>query len=131
MTNTNIQWAVNILEDNMEGMSKEEKINYLEDVAYKGCVTGCVSGAIYYSELDAIFTTHMRDILERLDEITEECGGDVLQAYMKKENKQEAAATTVATLAHKKKKNPSQVFNADHPTVVQSRRIGNFVISQS
>ncbi|UPI12012.1 hypothetical protein [Bacillus phage SBSphiJ6] len=87
MTNTNIQWAVNILEDNMEGMSKKEKINYLEDVAYKGCATGCVSGAIASYELDAIFTTHMHDILERLDEITEECGGDVLQAYMKKENK--------------------------------------------
>ncbi|BAO79569.1 unnamed protein product, partial [Bacillus phage SPG24] len=38
MTNTNIQWAVNILEDNMEGMSKEEKINYLEDVTSYGCV---------------------------------------------------------------------------------------------
>ena len=87
MTNTNIQWAVNILEDNMEGMSKEEKISYLEDVAYQGCATGCVSGTIYCSELDAIFTTHMHSILGRLYEITRECGGDVLRAYMKKENK--------------------------------------------
>lgn len=87
MTNTNIQWAVNILEDNMEGMSKEEKISYLEDVTSYGCATGCVSGTIYYSELDAIFTTHMHDILSRLDEIKEEYNYDVLHAYMERKGK--------------------------------------------
>lgn len=87
MTNTNIQWAVNILEDNMEGMSKEEKINYLEDVTSYGCVSGCVSGVIASYKLDAIFTTHMHDILERLDEIKEEHDYDVLHEYMERQNK--------------------------------------------
>lgn len=87
MTNTNIQWAVSILEDNMEGMSKEEKINYLEDVTSYGCASGCVSGTIYYSELDAIFTAHLHDILGRLDEIKEEHGYDVLHEYMERQNK--------------------------------------------
>lgn len=81
------EWAVNLLEDNIEGMSKEEKISYLEDVTSYGCASGCVSGTIYYSEIDAIFKAHLHDILERLDEIKEEHGYDVLHEYMERRNK--------------------------------------------
>ncbi|UPI12523.1 hypothetical protein [Bacillus phage SBSphiJ4] len=87
MTNTNIQWAVNILEDNMSGLDREERMSYLEDVTSHGCASGCVSGTIYHSELDAIFTAHMHDILERLDEIKEEYDYDVLHEYMERQSK--------------------------------------------
>ncbi|QZA68941.1 hypothetical protein 010DV004_270 [Bacillus phage 010DV004] len=87
MTNTNIKWAVNILEDNMGGFSREEKINYLNDVTQHGCISGCVSGTIYHYELDAIFTARMHNILERLDEIKEEYGYDVLHEYMERQGK--------------------------------------------
>ena len=30
--NTNIQWAIDILEDNMIGLNREERMTYLEDV---------------------------------------------------------------------------------------------------
>ncbi|MGV3094652.1 DUF7222 domain-containing protein, partial [Streptococcus pluranimalium] len=74
MTNTNIQWAVNLLEDNMEGMSKEEKISYLEDVTSHGCISGNVGGAIHTHDINNLFKDNMDDILERITELNEEFG---------------------------------------------------------
>lgn len=62
MTNTN--WAVELLEDNMEGMTKEERLTYLNDVQTYGCSSGCVSGAIYTHEIKELFQANAVQIIE-------------------------------------------------------------------
>lgn len=82
MTTTNIKWAVNILKDNMEDMIREDKISYLNDVTQHGCISGIVGEVISTYDIDNIFKDNMDDILERLTEISEEFGYDVLQLAM-------------------------------------------------
>ncbi|WCS68877.1 hypothetical protein Goe20_02610 [Bacillus phage vB_BsuM-Goe20] len=82
MTNNNIKWAVEILENGMSGFDKEEKINYLEDVTQRGCTTGCVSEVIYTNDINDIFKDNTDDILERLTDISEEYDYDAVQTAM-------------------------------------------------
>ena len=65
MTNNNWdQWAIEILEDNMEGYTIEERETYLQDVVQHGCISGCVSGVIYNRQIREIFEEHVLEILE-------------------------------------------------------------------
>ena len=82
MTNNNIKWAIEILENGMSGFDKEEKMNYLEDVAQHGCVSGVVTAVVYTSDINDIFKDNTDDILERLTEISEELECDVVQVAM-------------------------------------------------
>ncbi|WZL56278.1 hypothetical protein SP3_00219 [Bacillus phage fHSPT3] len=81
--NTNIQWAVDILEDNMLGLDREERMSYLEDVTSHGCISGNVGGAIYTYDINNLFKDNMENILERITELNEEFGHDVIQSAMK------------------------------------------------
>jgi hypothetical protein len=79
MTNTTKnQWAVEILESNMEGFTLEEKQQYLDNVVNYGCISGCVSGVIYYRETQEIFKEHLIDILQVIEDYNEEAGYDVV-----------------------------------------------------
>lgn len=82
MTNNNIKWAIEILENGMSGFDKEEKMNYLEDVTQHGCISGVVTAVVYTSDINDIFKDNTDDILERLTDISEEFGYDVLQSAM-------------------------------------------------
>ena len=82
MTNNNIKWAIEILENGMSGFDKEEKMNYLEDVTQHGCVSGVVTAVVYTSDINDIFKDNMDYILERLTEISEELECDVVQVAM-------------------------------------------------
>ena len=82
MTNNNIKWAIEILENGMSGFDKEEKMNYLEDVTQHGCVSGVVTAVIYTHDINDIFKDNMDYILERLTEISEELECDVVQVAM-------------------------------------------------
>jgi len=71
MTETKNVWAIEILNNNMEDYSKEEKVNYLNDVTTHGCASGCVSGVIYYHETKEIFKDNIDEILEELEDYKE------------------------------------------------------------
>ncbi|WCS69642.1 hypothetical protein Goe25_02530 [Bacillus phage vB_BsuM-Goe25] len=79
---TNTKWAIEILEDNMSGLDREDKMNYLEDVTQHGCISGCVNEVIYTHDINDIFKDNMDYILERLTEISEELECDVVQVAM-------------------------------------------------
>ncbi|QQO40698.1 hypothetical protein 000TH009_262 [Bacillus phage 000TH009] len=82
MTNTNTQWAIEILEENMRGFDRGERMNYLEDVTQHGCISATVSGVIYTHDINNIFKDNMDDILEQLTQLNEELGYDVVQSAM-------------------------------------------------
>lgn len=71
---TNNKWAVEELESNMEGYTQEERKQYLEDVTHHGCVSGAVSGVIYYYDTETIFKNNMQSILEQVADYEEETG---------------------------------------------------------
>jgi hypothetical protein len=81
MTNkieTKNQWAVGILESNMESLAPEDREQYLVDVTNHGCISGSVGGVIYYHETKAIFKEHFETILEALEDYNEEIGHDAV-----------------------------------------------------
>lgn len=53
-----------IIVSNTDGFTNEETIQYMEDVFAHGCISGCVSGLIYYSETAAFFDKYYEDIDE-------------------------------------------------------------------
>jgi hypothetical protein len=78
---TNIKtttWAEDILEANMEGYSEKERFNYLRDVQRAGCISGCVSGAIYTHELATLFAENLDTILPELEMYKDDYEHDVL-----------------------------------------------------
>jgi len=70
----NNKWAVELLEDNMEGYTEAERKTYLDDVTTHGCISGCVSGVIYYHETEQLFKDNLKDILDTLSEYEEDTG---------------------------------------------------------
>lgn len=73
-------WAKELLLNNIEGMSTEEQLQYLADVCQHGCISGCVSGVIYYSETMKLFKENMEEILEHLEDVKEEQGWNPLDS---------------------------------------------------
>lgn len=73
-------WAKELLLNNIEDMSTEEKLQYVSDVCQHGCISGCVSGVIYYSETMKLFKDNMEEILEYLGEYEEEHGWNPLDS---------------------------------------------------
>jgi hypothetical protein len=52
-------------------------INYLKDVVSHGCISGTVSGLVYYADTHKFFDTHYEEIMEAVDEYEESIGEKV------------------------------------------------------
>ena len=71
------RWAVEIIKDNMEDHDNEEDaINYLKDLATKGCVSGIVPEVIYQENTTELFRDYMTLILEYIDNVIDDIGYD-------------------------------------------------------
>jgi hypothetical protein len=55
-----------IVSYNVREMSKEDRGKWLEDLANHGCISGMVSGLIYYHETEAFTEKHREAIMEML-----------------------------------------------------------------
>jgi hypothetical protein len=55
-----------ILRDNTDGMNKEEKESWLKDLSEHGCISGMVSGLIYYRETGKFTDNNREAIMELL-----------------------------------------------------------------
>lgn len=77
----NIKWAYELLQGEMEDMSGDEELSYLDDVVAHGCGSGIVGPVIYSHDNRKIFTDNLVDILELLDEYADEIGADPLSDY--------------------------------------------------
>ena len=75
---TKNQWAVDVLEANMDGFTNEERLKYLGDVTRHGCASGCVSGVIYYREIKPFFVNNLDEILTAVEDFDYEMGTHVL-----------------------------------------------------
>lgn len=82
---TKNKWAIEVINSNMEGYTKEEQQTHLQDIAEHGCVSGCVSGAIYYNETEKLFKDNMIEILETVADYTDETGYNPLNTIAEKE----------------------------------------------
>ena len=61
-----------IVDENTEGMSANERKVWLNDLSNHGCISGMVSGLIYYSETGAFTNKHREAIMELLgDDLSE------------------------------------------------------------
>ncbi|QQO40962.1 hypothetical protein 015DV002_250 [Bacillus phage 015DV002] len=70
-------WAVDIIKDNMENYDTvEDAMNYLKDVATRGCVSGIVPEAIYHHDTNELFKDYMTPILEYIDNLIDDIGYD-------------------------------------------------------
>jgi hypothetical protein len=70
-------WAVEIIKDNMEDHDNaEDAINYLKDLATKGCVRGIVPEVISQESTTELFRDYMTLILEYIDDIIDDIGYD-------------------------------------------------------
>lgn len=64
-----------VINDILESNESDEEIsNYINDVLTYGCVSGCVSSLIYYSDTKEFFTKYSDEILSILDDINNATG---------------------------------------------------------
>ncbi len=73
-------FAKPLILDNMEGMDNGEQYEYLQDIALHGCISGCVSGVIYYHETDVLFKENMKDILNYLTDLKNDYGYNFMES---------------------------------------------------
>lgn len=75
-------WAVEMLEDQMDGMVIEDKMEFLENVFEQGCASGIIPGVIYFDDTRKIFLEWMPEILEEVEDFTHENGFEYFAGEM-------------------------------------------------
>lgn len=61
-----------------QGDNKEIQC-YIKDTLQYGCISGNVTGLIYYTDTEKFFKKHITEIFELYNELKEETGGDLLK----------------------------------------------------
>ena len=56
------------------GYDEEDIKGYIEDIVRHGCISGCVSSMIYYSDTEKFFDEYSSEIFDLLNCLTEEIG---------------------------------------------------------
>ena len=75
-----------VLQDK-EDASSDGDHNYLNQVIEHGCVSGMVSGLIYYDDTKRFFDDHKEEINSQLTEILENTGSSVEELFGEKWDK--------------------------------------------
>ena len=65
---------MNAIKKDLEGMTREEQKDYLNDVVTHGCISGVVSSLIYYNDTVAFYHKHKEEINDLLNELLQETG---------------------------------------------------------
>ena len=72
-----------VLQDQKDAKADSDT-NYLQQVIEHGCVSGMVSGLIYYDDTLRFFTNHKEEINNQLTEILESTGYSVSELFGEK-----------------------------------------------
>jgi len=65
--------ATDVIQDIID-TSKEDRINYIDDVIHHGCSSGIATGLIYYSDTQKFFDKHSDEIFELLEDYKDSYG---------------------------------------------------------
>lgn len=60
-----------------DALDSEDPLNYLRDVTTHGCVSGMVSGLIYYTDTHKFYDEHYDEIEELRQEYKDEIGEEI------------------------------------------------------
>ena len=69
-----------VLQDQKDAI-KDQDTNYLQQVIEHGCVSGMVSGLIYYTDTESFYKEHHQEINDMLTEMTESTGCSISELF--------------------------------------------------
>ena len=73
--NSDSRLYVSVANDLIDSVSDSEELEgHIKDILQYGCVSGCVSSQIYYTDTQKFFTDYNEEILELLDTYVKEYG---------------------------------------------------------